>query len=547
LAAFACSRQAHAADASRSAAATINAADLMRHIQVLASDAFEGRAPASKGEELTVDYLIKQFQALGLKPGNPDGTFIQKVPMVGYKSDAQVAFASGQSRTNLQHPQDYVAWSSLYKPEVKVTDSELVFVGYGVVAPEYGWDDYKGVDVRGKTLVMLVNDPPVPDASDPSKLDDKMFKGKAMTYYGRWTYKYEIAREKGAAAALVIHETGPAGYPYFVVINSWGTENFDLKHRDQEPIAVAGWLSLDRARATFAAAGKDFEAMKQSALNKNFKAVPLGIRADFTVRNTLREVESKNVIAKIDGADPALKNHYVIYTAHWDHLGRNSKLSGDQIFNGAADNATGTAALLEIAEAFTKLRHGPKATTLFAAVTAEEQGLLGAKYYATHPLYPLERTLANINMDNMGTFGPTRDINVVGIGQNTLEDALREVAAARNRVVLPESQPEKGYYYRSDHFEFAKQGVPALYLKMGDDVIGKPPGWGKQRLDEYTDKDYHKVSDEIKPDWDLRGCAEDAQLLFEVGWRVAEGLHKPDWKFGSEFKARRDEMLKQKP
>jgi Zn-dependent M28 family amino/carboxypeptidase len=525
---------------------SITANDILQHTKVLSADEFEGRGPGTKGEELTVKYLTEQYQRLGLKPGNPDGTYVQKVPLAGFAGVPTASFTVGSKQINLSFPKDYVAVSRRLVPESKVENSDLVFVGYGVVAPEYGWDDYKDLDVRGKTIVMLINDPQVPDSADPSKLDEKMFKGKAMTYYGRWTYKYEIAAEKGAAAAVIIHETGPAGYPYEVVSGSWSRENFDIQTPDKnmKRAAVESWITSERAKELFTASGQDFDALKKAALAKDFKPVALNAKANMTVKNTIREINSNNVIAKLEGSDPTLKNEYIIYTAHWDHLGRDPNLKGDQIYNGALDNASGTAALLEIAEAFTKLPTPPKRSILFLSVTAEEKGLLGAKYYAENPLYPLNKTLANINMDGVNQWGRTKDITMVGDDNSTLIDLLREAATTQHRVVNPDPESEKGFYYRSDHFEFAKQGVPALYTDAGIDYEGKDAAFSKQKRDEYTNNDYHKVSDEIKPDWDLTGAVADAQLLTLIGYRVAQADGYPEWKAGSEFKARRDEMLK---
>jgi Zn-dependent M28 family amino/carboxypeptidase len=530
------------------ALSAINTNDLLRHIRVLASDEFEGRAPdGGRGEQLTVDYLVGEFRRLGLQPGNPDGTFVQSVPLVGIRSEVATTVRRGDAVETWQFPQDIVAWSPRVEPRVEVRDSELVFVGYGVVAPEYGWDDFKGADVRGRTLVMLVGDPPVPDPADPAKLDEQTFRGRAMTYYGRWTYKYEIAAQRGAAAAIIVHETGPAGYPYFVVINSWGRENFDLRTPDKNAgrVAVAAWTSLDRAQRLFADAGLNFAAQKRAALTRDFRPVPLGAQVSFTVTNTLREVTSRNVVAKLPGADPARRDEFVIFTAHWDHLGRDPKLEGDQIYNGAQDNASGVAGLLGLAAAFSKLPEPPARSLLFLAVTAEEQGLLGAKYYAEQPLHPLAKTLANVNMDSLNSFGPRAIAPVVGFGQSTLEDLLAAAAKTQDRAVVPEPDPEKGYYFRSDHFEFAKAGVPALYIgRDADDIRGREPGYGKLRREEYTAKDYHKVSDHIKDFWDLRGAVEDVQLLFRVGYDVANASTWPEWKEGSEFKARRVESLK---
>ena len=530
----------------RAAWESIQADDLLRHIQRLSSDEFEGRGPGTRGEERTVRYLVDEFKHLGLQPGHADGGYIQNVPLMGVTTEASVSITAGGKKLGFAMPGELIATSLHFEPEVTVKSSDVVFVGYGIVAPEYGWDDYKGVDVRGKTIIMLINDPPIPDPNDPSKLDDAMFKGRAMTYYGRWTYKYEIAAAKGAAAALIVHETGPAGYPYFVLISSYARENFDLQSSDRNAsrVPVQGWMTLSKAQEFFAQAGQDFIALKQAALKKDFKPMTLDAKAGFAIRNRLRGVASQNVVAKLEGSDPKLKNEYVIYTAHWDHLGRNEKLEGDRIFNGALDNASGTAGLLELAEAYTRLKTPPKRSVLFLAVTAEEKGLLGAKYYAEHPLYPLDRTLANLNMDGINPWGRTRDIEVIGYGNSTLEDVLLVAAKAQGREIKKDSEPEKGRFFRSDHFEFSKLGVPALYLKSGVDFIGKPAGFGKQKSDEYTERDYHKVTDEVKPDWDLSGGVEDLRLLLEVGWRVAGADQWPEWKPGSEFKARREAMLK---
>jgi len=345
-------------------------------------------------------------------------------------------------------------------PSVKVADSDVIFVGYGVVAPEYHWDDYKGLDVRGKTLIMLVNDPPVVDPNDPSKLDEHMFKGRAMTYYGRWTYKYEIASEKGAAAAIIVHQTEPAAYPWEVVQNSWSGEKFDTaainQHMDRVPIE--SWITLDKARELFSAAGQDFDVLFKSAARADFKPVALKAKANLAVTNALRELTSYNVVARFEGSDAQRRDQYVIYTAHWDHFGRNPNLVGNQIFHGAADNASGVAGVLEIAQAYRRLARPPARSILFMCVTGEEQGLLGSKWYAAHPLYPLKQTVAEINIDVLNVWGRTRDLTIPGMGQSTLEDTLSGLARARGRRVLPDQEPEKGHYYRSDHFEFAKVG-----------------------------------------------------------------------------------------
>lgn len=529
----------------RTAQETINAAEMLGHIRVLASDEFEGRAPGSRGEELSVGYITEQFRRIGLKPGNPNGTFVQDVPLVGLRTQAEGQFRVGDRTIPLKGHDDWIAVSRREAPVVKVEDSEVVFVGYGVVAPEYGWDDYKGLDVKGKTIVMLVNDPAVPDPDDPSKLDDALFKGRAMTYYGRWTYKYEIASEKGAAAAILVHETGPAGYPYEVVVGSWSHENFDLPAPDGNPgrVAVEAWMPLAKVKGLFTAAGKDFDALRTSAASKDFRPVPLGAKASFTARNTTRRVVSKNVVGRLDGSDPKLKEECVVFTAHWDHLGRDEALKGDQIYNGAADNASGVAMMIEIAEGFARMGRRPPRSLLFLAVTAEEKGLLGARYYAENPLVPLASTLADINMDVINLWGRTRDVSSVGMGNSSLDDMFQDVAREQGRVVVPDTEPEKGMYYRSDHFEFARKGVPALNAKGGTLYLGKPEDFGAMKRAEYTRDDYHKPSDEVKPGWDLSGAVEDARMLLEVGDRVARAAAFPEWKPGTEFRARREAML----
>ena len=531
----------------------INKDTLLQHIKVLASDEFEGRAPASRGEKLTINYLETQFKKLGLKPGNPDGTYFQKVPMVAITADprAELVFrhseewapkgagapAAAQNTMALKFGDDFVAWTKRVQPEAHI-DSDLVFVGYGAVAPEYRWDDYKGMNMKGKMLVMLINDPPVPDPTDPTKLDETMFKGKAMTYYGRWTYKYEIAAQKGAAGALIVHETEPAGYPWGVLQGSNTGEQFDVVTPDQgrSRCAIEGWITYEKAKALFAMSGKDFDALKKAAVDRNFTPVPLGTKASLTIKNKIRTIDSHNVIARLDGADPKVRNEYVVYTAHWDHLGIGPAVKGDTIYNGAADNASGTAGLLEIARAYTKVQPRPRRSVLFLSVTAEEKGLLGSRYYTEHPLYPLRKTVAEINMDVLNVLGPTKDIAVIGLGNSTLDDYVRAVASEQGRVVKPDPEPEKGFYFRSDHFSFAKQGVPALDTHSGIDYIGRPDGWGLEMHRKYTAEDYHKPSDEVKPYWDLTGAVQDLQLLFSVGYRVGNADQYPTWNPASEFK-----------
>ena len=519
---------------------------MLAHIKVLASDEFEGRAPGTKGEELSVKYINDQFKQIGLKLGNPDGTYTQEVPLAGIKGEPRMSFITGDKTIDLKYPDDFIASSARLQPEIKIDNSDVVFVGYGVVAPEYGWDDYKGVDVRGKTLLMLIGDPPIPDRKDPSKLDEKMFKGKAMTYYGRWTYKYEIAAQKGAAAAVIIHQTESAGYPYSVVRTSWGKENYEIDSPNKNADAVEArcWITFDTAKKLLAACGQDFDRLRKSAITREFRPVVLNAKADIDIKQQLRSFKSHNVVGKLEGSDPKLRDEYVIYTAHWDHLGRHPELQGDQISNGAIDNASGVASVIELAAAFTKLNPPPQRSVLFMATTAEEAGLLGAKYYAEHPLYPLDKTLADINIDTVNPWGKTRDIEDLSDNNSTLDDLLAAAAKHNGRVMTPNSEPEKGNFYRADHFEFSKRTVPSLYTRGGKDFIGKPANFGQQKRDDYTAHHYHQVSDEVDPNWDLSGAAQDIQLLFEVGYQVVNGDKFPEWKSGTEFKAKRDAMLK---
>ena len=526
----------------------IRADDLLGHVRVLASDEFEGRAPGSKGEELSVKYLSEQFQALGLKPGNPDGTYVQEVPLAGIRSFPSLRFAVAghEPMAPLTYPGDFVASSERLLPEVKVDGSEVVFVGYGVVAPEFGWDDYKDVDVRGKTLLMLINDPPVPDPADPSRLDDSVFRGKAMTYYGRWSYKHEIAAAKGAAAAVIVHETGPAAYPYSVVEMSWARENFvlDTPEKGMGAVPVRSWVTDTVARRLCADAGKSFDELKAAAVRRDFRPVALtGATANFEVKQRVRPFKSRNVVARLDGTDPKLKDEWVIYSSHWDHLGKHPELSGDNIFNGALDNASGCAALLALAKAHAARPEPTRRSLLFIGTTAEEAGLLGAKFYAEHPLYPLARTLADLNIDGVNILGRTHDLQDISSGQTTLSDQLAAAAGRQGREVRPDAESEKGYFYRADQFEFAKVGVPSLYTGSGVEVLGQPPGYGQARKNDYTAHRYHQPSDELTADWDLAGAAEDARLLLEVGLEVANGERFPRWKPGTEFRARREAAL----
>jgi Zn-dependent M28 family amino/carboxypeptidase len=523
----------------------IDAKALLAHTRRLSSDEFEGRLPGTLGEELAVGYLVDQFRAIGLKPGSSNGTYIQKVPLVGITSTpGPLIFKKGGRQERLRWKDEFVAWTKHVAPKASLNDSDLVFVGYGVVAPEFDWDDYKGVDMKGKTLVMLVNDPPVPDPRNNEELDPKVFGGKAMTYYGRWTYKYEIAALKGAAGALIVHETGPAGYPFSVLQSSNTGEKFDLLTPDENRhrAAVEGWIPVDQARKLFELAGLDFDALKQQAATRAFQPVPLGVTASISIRNTLRLVDSRNVLARLEGSDPAHRDELVIYTAHWDHLGKNAR----GIFHGAEDDALGCGALLELGRAYARLPAPPRRSILFLAVTAEEQGLLGSEYYSIQPVYPLARTLADINLDSWNVHGRTRDMTIVGYGFSDLDGYVRDAAGEQGRLVHGDTEPEKGFYYRSDHFNLAKQGVPAISLQSGSnmDYIGRPAGYADHVHADWTEHRYHQPSDVVTPDWDLSGTREDLKVALAVGYRVAQAERFPEWHPGTEFRATRDRQLR---
>ncbi len=524
----------------------IEASRILEHTRTLASDAFQGRKPGTDGETRTVAYLEEQFKALGLQPGNTDGTYVQDVRLVGLTPSEQRPFTvTGHGRTStLKWKDEVVAWTRHVTDSVSLDNSDLVFVGYGVSAPEFGWDDFKDIDVKGKTIVVLVNDPQVPSAADPNTLDDTIFGGRAMTYYGRWTYKYEEAARRGAAGVLIVHETATAGYPFPVVQGFLG-ERLDLVTADNNMsrAKVEGWLSLDAARALMTQAGQDLDALKTQALSRDFKPVPLGLTASLAIANKTRTMASKNVLAKLEGSDPALKDEYIVYTAHWDHFGVGDAVDGDDIYNGALDNASGTAVALEIARAFTQVQPRPKRSVLFLMVTAEEQGLLGSAYYTEYPVYPLAKTVAVINIDGINQWGRTKDLTVVGLGASQLDEVLRAAASEQGRTLRPDPESEKGYFYRSDHFNFAKKGVPALYTDSGTEFEGKDADYGTKKRDEYTSRDYHSPSDEVKDDWDLTGAVDDARLLMAVGYRVANAAAWPEWAPGNEFRAAREQML----
>ncbi len=512
----------------------ISAEDIVQHVLVLASDAFEGRAPGGRGEQLTVDYLVDQFKRLGLKPGNGD-SYTQSVPMVSTTADpsTELNLKHSGGNTRLALSTEMVIGTSSGNPKVLIEDSEMVFVGYGVNAPESNWNDYS-VDVRGKTVVMLVNDPGFHVGNE------ELFLGKRMTYYGRWTYKYEEAARQGAAAALIIHDSEGAGYGWNVIGDGWKGAQFDLP-ASEDPVPrlpAQGWLTADAANALFARAGLDFTALRTAANQPGFKPVSLATTMSLDLQSKISTSESRNVIGLLAGA--SRPDEAIIYMAHWDHLGIDPTLTGDTIYNGASDNATGVAGILEIAERFVTRETPPERSVLFAAVTLEESGLLGSKYYVAHPVTPLEKTVAVVNLDNLPAIGRSRDFTVTGMGNSELEDLLRPIAERQARILRPESAPEKGFYFRSDHFNFAKAGVPALYAKGGVDHFEKGEAYGLQAQAEYVSQRYHQPSDEYDASWDLSGMVEDMLALYQLGNQLANSSQWPNWYEGNAFKATRD-------
>jgi len=518
------------------AAAAITEAEYRRHIETLASDAFGGRYPATPGEDLTVAYLVDFFREIGLQPGNGD-SYTQDVPLMrltAVNNPGLVFRGADGAELALAYGPDQVIWTRRQVPEAVLEDSDLVFVGYGINAPERGWNDYEGIDVTGKTVVMLVNDPGY------ATQDPELFNGNAMTYYGRWDYKYGEASRRGAAGAIIIHDTLPAAYGWNTVENSWTGPQLDmvLDNQGRALSAVQGWIQKEHAVKLFEMAGLDLDEMYAAAQQPGFRAVPMPVTASARIENTSEPVLSRNVAALLPGSEAP--DEVFIYMAHWDHLGTDPKLEGDQIYNGAMDNASGTAALMEIARAYTALPQAPRRSVLFLSVTAEEQGLLGSAYYAKNPLFPLENTVGGLNMDGMNNFGATRDITVVGLGMSDLDAYLQAAAAAQERVLEGDREAEKGFYYRSDHFELAKEGVPMLYPGGGYDDREKGVAYGMEKSLEYNRDHYHRVSDEYDLSWNVDGAMEDMEAFFRTGLDVANSDDWPNWKEGTEFKAKRD-------
>jgi Zn-dependent M28 family amino/carboxypeptidase len=505
------------------------------HLRILASDDFEGRKPGTPGEEKTVTYLVEQFRKLGLKPGNGE-SYLQAVPMVEIlaANDASLSLAGHTGTVALAYGKDMVIWTKRAVPESQLRRSDLVFVGYGIVAPEYAWNDYAGIDVHGKTVMVLVNDPGY------GSKDPKTFKGGAMTSYGRWAYKVEEAARHGAAGVLLVHDGDALGYGWKVIQNAWTGAQLELAAADGDAgrAAIEGWIQKDTARALFAAAGLDFTASTAAAAHVGFRAIPMGLQADAAVHNSVRQFTSSNVIALLPGA--RRKQEYVLYTAHWDHLGRDPARAGHNIFNGATDNASGVAGLLAIALSYTRTHPAADRSIVFLALTGAESGLLGSQYYTENPVFPLRETAAVINLDTLNRGGPTRDLTVFGFGNTDLEEYARAMALLQGRIVSPDPTPEFGLYFQSDDFSFAQANVPALYAKGGLDNTARGPAWGRAQLDDYMTHHFRQTSDQYSADWDVRGALDDLTLYYEVGIRVASTRRFPRWYPNSEFRESRE-------
>ena len=516
----------------------INAGDFTELVKTLSSDAFEGRGPGTPGEEKSVDYIKAQFERIGLKPGN-DGSWFQDVPMTETTASEATTLrldVDGKPQ-ELKFGTDMVIGTRTGQAEVKVQGSPLVFVGYGVDAPEQKWNDYAGIDVKGKTVVILVNDPGF-HANDAS-----LFEGKRMTYYGRWTYKFEEAARKGAAAAIIIHDTPGASYGWDVVKNSWSGAQYDLRAADDPAprVPAQGWITGEAAKQLFADAGLDLDAMYKAAGKRGFKAVPMKAKLSFDLKSTVTEKSSRNVIGVLPGSEKP--DEAVVYMAHWDHLGKHEGEPGDNIYNGAVDNATGVAGIIEIAEKFAKSTPAPRRSLVFAAVTLEESGLLGSQYYVAHPAIPLDKTVGVINIDAMGVYGKAHDLVVVGKGNSELEDILKSVTDKQGRTLEEESTPQSGFYFRSDHFNFAKAGVPALYTESGEDLVDGGRAAGEAAGKDYNANRYHKPADQFSDTWKLDGVIEDLQALYGVGRVLVDGGQWPNWYEGNAFRAARDKMM----
>ena len=529
-----------AASAKAAADPIVTAGTVGRYLRAVSSDDMLGRKPFTEGEKRITSYLAAEFKRLGLQP-LPGGSYFQPVPLVeitGTPAPALLIKGGKGPALSLSYKTDFVTFTQREQPEVSVTGSPIVFAGYGVTAPEYGWDDYAGLDVKGKTVVVLVNDP------GNAGSDSTLFRGKAMTYYGRWTYKYEEAARHGAAAVLIVHDTQPAAYPWSVVLSGAISPKLrpQTDNKGADKCALEGWLTLDAAKRLFQAAGQDYDALYKAANTKGFRPRPLGgLTLTGSIQNKLRRQTSQNVLGVLPGT--SRPDEYIIYSAHWDHFGIGKAIQGDSIYNGAVDDGTGLAALLSIAEAFQQATQKPERSIVFLAVTAEEQGLLGSAYYAQHPVFPLNKTVADLNMDMLWPYGPMKDLTVIGYGQSELEDYARAAAQEQDRYLLPDQTPETGMFYRSDHFSFAHVGVPSLYASGGYESRGQGKQFIADKRREYTTSMYHKPADQFDASWDLWGIAQDAELYYRVGQRLAAETTFPQWRPGSEFRAARERSL----
>jgi Zn-dependent M28 family amino/carboxypeptidase len=506
----------------------ITGARIRAHVKFLASDLLEGRGPGTRGGDLATEYIASQFALLGLKPGGDNGTYFQRVPLIGAepKPSATLSANIQGKKVDLKWMEDFTGVTREQK-ELSTFDAEAVFVGHGITAPEYNWDDYKGIDVKGKVVVLFTNEPPSEDV--------KFFKGKALTYYGRWTYKYEQALAKGAIACLIIHTTPSAGYGWQVV-QGFGREDSQVElDRGQSGLAFAGWLSKKSSEQIAATLGKSVDELLKMADTPGFKAQPLPVRFQGSIPMKIRKMETRNVVAWIEGADPKGKSEAVLYSAHWDHLGVGPAVNGDTIYNGAVDNATGCAMLIEMARAWAALPRKPRRSAVFTAVTAEEAGLRGADYYAKKPLFPAGKTAVNLNFDSFFPFGKTKDIGLNGAERTTLWPTVQEITRRFQLAIEPDRRPEQGLYYRSDHFSFAKAGIPAFSIHGGNQVIGKPDDFADTVFFQYNSKNYHQPSDQYSDDWDMGGMEQMARFGYTLGLTIANQTVMPTWNAGDEF------------
>ena len=538
VAGLAALRPAVLTDEEKAAAATVQEHRMRADIRFLSGDLLEGRGPATRGDRLAQAYVASRFEAIGLEPGAPDGTWLQPFDLVAINTRCPpvLRITHGAETADLAFYEDYIATSGVQAEVARIEEAEIVFVGYGIVAPEYQWDDFGNMDLRGKVLLIMNNDP---------EADPELFEGKRRLYYGRWDYKYEMAARQGAVGAIIIHTAPSAGYGWSVVQNSWTGEQFGLPAEGEDAVQVQAWVTEDAARRLVRLGGHRLETLVSAAQRRDFSPVPLGVTTSLLLENTVERRQSANVIGRLPGSDPLVSREAVLYTAHHDHLGIkvDPEDGSAAIYSGALDNASGVATMLAIAEAFAALPQPPGRTILFASVGAEEQGLLGSEHLARNPPVPAGRLAANINMDGMNIWGRTRDVAVVGLGKSTLDDWIRAIAEGQGRTVRAEAFPDKGSYYRSDHFSLAKVGVPGAYLDAGTETAGKPEGWAREQQEAWESAHYHQPSDDLNPEWDFSGAVEDTQLLFALGVKVANAPTLPAWRPGDEFEAARKKAL----